>query len=158
MDSMLFLRDVRSVAKVNAAVLKVCSRDAASAPPAAVRTLTGPRRSLREGAGTYGRHQAQGPLGKMLEGDKPVRAVRLGLPRSDAVHALLWILALAANEDATAVLTDDINPYEAFALAGILGAPAAGRCLPGPCAPPRAAASDARRRPSPEPGPARHAP
>ena len=56
-----------------------------------------------------------------MDGGKPVRAVRLGLPRSDGVSALMWLLAVAANDDIPPVVTDDINPFEAYALAAILG-------------------------------------
>ena len=65
--------------------------------------------------------QAQGRLGELLDGGKPVRAVRLGVPRSDGVSALMWLLAVAANDDIPPVVTDDINPFEAYALAAILG-------------------------------------
>jgi len=52
-----------------------------------------------------------------------VRAIRLGLPRSEAVQALVWLLSLVSNAEATAgaVDGDGINLYEAFALAAILG-------------------------------------
>ena len=56
-----------------------------------------------------------------MDGGKPVRAVRLGVPRSDGVSALMWLLAVAANDDIPPVVTDDINPFEAYALAAILG-------------------------------------
>ena len=60
-------------------------------------------------------------MGTLIESGKTIKAIRLGVPRSDTVQALMWLLALASDEKAQAVFTDDINPYDAFALAGILG-------------------------------------
>ena len=53
-----------------------------------------------------------------------MRAIRLGLPRSEAVQALVWLLSLVSNAEVTAgaVDGDGVNLYEAFALAAILGA------------------------------------
>ena len=114
---MLFLRDVRSYAKVEPAVFKV--------------RVAAPQRTCTRWVAVHligsnfpcllSAPQAQGRLGELLDGGKPVRAVRLGVPRSDGVSALMWLLAVAANDDIPPVVTDDINPFEAYALAAILG-------------------------------------
>jgi hypothetical protein len=65
----------------------------------------------------------------LFEGDAPVRALRLALPRTDGVLALMWTLGLAADDAATPIFTEEVNPYEAFALAGILGTPCTHACV-----------------------------